>query len=84
MNVSWNLISWILIHYIVTMHCQNVHVVFNFAETVHLRNESHVKFKAFTAVKKITCSSSCPGVALLYYNDHFHTTNLVFATTTPL
>ena len=32
------------------MHCQNVRVVFNFAETVHRRNswnKSHAKFKAF-------------------------------------
>ena len=30
------------------MHCQNIRVVFNFAETVHSRNKSHAKFKAFT------------------------------------
>ena len=37
--------------YFVTMHCQNVHIVFNFMETAYLRtsqNKSHVKFKAFT------------------------------------
>ena len=34
--------------YIVTMHCQNVGVVFNFTETVHSRNKSHAKFKAIT------------------------------------
>ena len=27
----------------VTMHCQNVRVVFNFVETVHTRNKSHAK-----------------------------------------
>ena len=39
--------------YIVTMHCWNVHVVFNLAETVHSqnsRNKSHTKFKAFTVL----------------------------------
>ena len=30
------------------MHFQNVRAVFNFAETVHLQNKSHAKFKAFT------------------------------------
>ena len=34
------------------LHCYNalpnICVVFNFAETVHLRNKSHLKFKAFT------------------------------------
>ena len=37
--------------YIVTMHCQNVRVAFNFADTVHTRNsqnKSHTKFKVFT------------------------------------
>ena len=30
------------------MHCQNVCVVFNFAEIVHTRNQFYAKFKAFT------------------------------------
>ena len=30
------------------MHYQNVRVVFNFAKTVHTRNKSHAKHKAFT------------------------------------
>ena len=33
---------------VVTMHYNNVQV-FNFAETVHLQNESRMEFKAFTA-----------------------------------
>ena len=37
----------------VTLHCQNVCLVFNFAETVHTRNSQnkpHTKFKAFTVI----------------------------------
>ena len=35
------------------MHCQNVCVIFNFAETVHSRNKSHTKFKAFTVNARV-------------------------------
>ena len=34
MLVRWNLILQILSRYIVTMHGQNVHMVFNFVETI--------------------------------------------------
>ena len=39
------------------MYCQTVRVVFNFAETVLLRNlqsKSHAKFKAFTGAQNHT------------------------------
>ena len=49
MNViSFEFILWIHVCYIITMHCQNVRVVFIFTETVHtrnLQNKSHTKFK---------------------------------------
>ena len=54
--VRWNLISWILSCFIVTLHCQNSRMVFNFAETVrsrNSRNKSHAKFTPFTVF--LTC-----------------------------
>ena len=48
---SFELILWILSCYTVTMHCQNIYVIFNFAETVQSRNsqnKSPTKCKAFT------------------------------------
>ena len=44
------------------MHCQNVRVVLNFAETVHTRNKSHAKFKAYTLPMEDgvqVCISNC-------------------------
>ena len=44
----------------VTIHGQNVHMVFNFAETVrplNLQNKSHAKYKAFT-VFCVCCKST--------------------------
>ena len=34
----------ILSYYIITMHYQNVRVVFNFAETVHAKNSQNLRF----------------------------------------
>ena len=51
----------------VTLHCQNVCLVFNFAETVHTRNsqnKSHTKFKAFTVI--------CSGNLVANFTKIFH------------